>query len=79
MVTKKILQYETYIIIGSLMVITTFLKLMGFVEISSDWFWFIAGLALVFEGVMDLSKDRKFRKKYKIVSHEEYVKINEKK
>ncbi|MEA3414172.1 MAG: hypothetical protein U9Q99_01455 [Nanoarchaeota archaeon] len=76
MVTKKILRYETYVLIGSLMIITTLLKLFDFIQISSDWFWFITGLGLVFEGVMDLSKDKLFKKKYKVISQEDYQKIN---
>ena len=62
--------YELFIGVGLLMVIATSIKLFGVVELSSDWFWFIAGLALVVEGVMLLRKQRQFDKKYKVVPRE---------
>lgn len=54
----KILQYETYIFIGMLMITGAVAKLIFGVQISSDWFWFIAGFALVLEGFIDLIKQR---------------------
>lgn len=72
MVIGKIVQYETYIVIGLFMIVATLAKLLGFVDLSSDWFWFIAGLALVSEGVIDLSKQKKFSKKYKVISKQEF-------
>ena len=59
--------YEIFIGVGLLMVIATLSKLLGFVEISSDWFWFIAGLGFVVEGIILLRKQKRFDKKYKIV------------
>lgn len=69
---KKFFQYETYIIAGLLMVTGTLAKLIFNLKIDSDWFWFIAGLALVLEGAIDLSKQRQFSKKYKVVSKKEF-------
>ncbi len=72
MVTKKILQYETYVFVGLLLVVGTFAKLVFDVHIDSDWFWFIAGVALVLEGFLLLSKQRQFSKKYKVISKKEF-------
>ncbi len=63
--------YELFIGIGLLMVISTLLKLLGFIKISSDWFWFIVGLGLIVEGTILLAKQKKFDKKYKIVLREQ--------
>lgn len=70
--TKKILQYESYVFVGMLLVIGTFAKLVLDVKIDSDWFWFIAGLALVLEGFLLLSKQKQFNKKYKVISKHEF-------
>ena len=71
---KRVVNYEGYIFIGSLMLVLTLLKLVFGFKIDSDWFWFIAGLALVFEGIIDLFKQKQFDKKYKVVLREEYKK-----
>ena len=49
------------------MVIGTLIKLLGFYEFSSDWFWFLAGIGLMVEGSIALAKQRKFDKKYRVV------------
>ncbi len=63
--------YELFIAVGLLMVIATSVKLLGWTEYSSDWFWFIAGLALTVEGMILLRKQRMFDRKYKVVLREE--------
>ncbi|NCN86211.1 hypothetical protein GW932_00085 [archaeon] len=75
MVVKKIANHEGYIFAGILMVIGTSLKLLFNVKIDSDWFWFIAGVALVIEGIMNSSKQKQFNNKFKVVSKEEYEKL----
>lgn len=75
MVMKKALQYEVYIFVGLLMVIGTISKLIFHMNFSSDWFWFIAGLALVLEGGIDLLKQRQFSSKYKVISKKEFEEI----
>lgn len=72
---KKLFQYETYIVAGLLMVLGTLAKLIFNLKIDSDWFWFIAGLALVLEGVIDLSKQKQFSKKYKVISKKEFKEL----
>lgn len=74
MVVKKVVNYESYILIGLLMVVLTIGKLIFGFKIDSDWFWFIAGVALVLEGGIDFAKQRQFNKKYKVVLREEYKK-----
>lgn len=71
MVVKKVVNYESYIFIGLLMVVLTIAKLIFGFRIDSDWFWFIAGIALVLEGGIDFAKQRQFNKKYKIVLRED--------
>ncbi len=71
-------RYEVFIIVGILMVLGTALKLFGFYEFSSDWFWLIAGLGLMVEGAISLAKQRKFDSKFKIITKEEYESLNRK-
>ena len=68
----NLFRYEAFIIIGLAMAILTLLKLFGVYDISSDWFWFIAGVGLVTEGTISLFKQKTFDKKFKILSKEEY-------
>lgn len=60
-------RYETFIVIGFIMATATFIKLMGIVDFSSDWLWFLAGVGLVIEGSISLVKQKRFDKKYKII------------
>ena len=66
----NIFRYEGYLVVGILMSLFVLGKLMGLYAISSDWFWFLAGLALIFEGVISLIKQRRFDRKYKIIERE---------
>ncbi len=65
------IRYESFIIVGIIMVIGTLIKLLGLYYFSSDWFWFLAGVGLVVEGGISLIKQRKFDKKFKIVERKE--------
>jgi len=67
---EEFLKYESFIIVGVLMAVLTLLKLTGVFDFSSDWLWFVAGVGLILEGSISLSKQRKFDKKYKIVERE---------
>jgi len=64
--------YETVIIVGSIMIILTLVKIFGFANFSSDWFWFIAGLGLTMEGLVSFIKQRTFDRKYKIVLRDNF-------
>ena len=66
-VMPKFFMYETLIVMGALMAVLTLIKLIGLVEFSSDWFWFIAAVGLVIEGSISLAKQRMFENKYKII------------
>ena len=59
--------YDLFIAVGLLMIIATSIKLIGWINYSSDWFWFLTGLIFVIEGVMFYIKQRKFDRKYKII------------
>lgn len=63
-------RYELFIIVGILMTAGTLIKLLGFYDFSSDWFWFLAGVGLVVEGIISLIKQKRFDKKYKIIEKE---------
>lgn len=65
-----LIRYESFIIVGIIMVIGTLLKLTNIYNFSSDWFWFLAGIGLVVEGAISLVKQKKFDKKYRIVERE---------
>lgn len=72
---KNKLPVITFIFFGILMAGGTFLKLIGAINISSDWFWFIAGLGIIVEGAINLFKQDKFDKKFKVISHKEWEKM----
>lgn len=64
---ENLMRYELFIIVGIFMIIGTLIKLTGIYDFSSDWFWFLAGLGLIVEGIISLIKQRKFDKKFKII------------
>jgi len=74
MVVNNIVRYEAFILVGFLMAGGTLIKLLGFYNFSSDWFWFLAGVGLAVEGAISLNKQRQFDKKYKIVERNEPLK-----
>jgi len=67
--------HELFIVVGFLMVVGTFLKLMGVIHLDSDWFWFVAGLGLVVEGMTSLVKNKRFNQKYKVLTKEEFDRL----
>ncbi len=66
-VMPKFFLYESLIVMGIIMALVTLAKLLGFVDFSSDWLWFIAAIGLVIEGSISLAKQKMFEKKYKII------------
>lgn len=66
----NIARYEVFVVVGVLMVFGTLIKLLGIVDFSSDWFWFLAGVGLVVEGMISLVKQRKFDRKYRVVERD---------
>ena len=75
MMNKKILQYGTYVVVGFIMMSLTLSKLLFNFHIDSDWFWFIAWVALVVEGSIDPTKEKKFNRKYKVISKKEFEEL----
>ena len=69
-IIANFMRYEAFIAVGLLIAVGSFLKVMNVISISSDWFWLLAGLGLIVEGIISLVKQRKFDKKYKIIERE---------
>ena len=67
---KRYLSNYLLILFGGIMAVGVFLKLVLNLKIDSDWFWFLAGVGVVVEGIMAYQKQRKFDKKFKIVERE---------
>jgi len=67
----NVFRYEGFILVGVLMFLGSLIKLLGFYDYSSDWFWFLAGVGLIFEGSISLVKQKRFDRKYKIIEREE--------
>ena len=67
LVFNNFLSYEFFIVIGVLMVIGTGLKLLHVIDFSSDWFWLLAGVGLIVEGFISLTKQKRFDRKYKVI------------
>jgi len=64
-------RYEVFILVGFILAVGAFIKVLGIYDFSSDWFWFLAGLGLIVEGTIAMIKQRRFDKKYKIVERTE--------
>lgn len=64
---ENVIRYDAFILVGILMVAGTLAKLLGFWNISSDWFWLLAGVGLTIEGVISMIKQRRFDRKYKVI------------
>lgn len=67
---ENFVRYESFIIVGIAIAVGSLIKLLGFYDFSSDWFWFLAGIGLVVEGAISLVKQRRFDRKYKIIERE---------
>jgi len=75
-------RYEYFLVIITLglgLAIGSLLKLVGIIDISSDWFWFLAGLGLFVEAGISLIKQISFDRKYKIIEKAKYEKFKHKK
>lgn len=66
MVYRKVMHYETFIIVGALMAILSFLNAINAIDISSDFFWMLAGMGLIIEGFLELAKWKDEQKNLKI-------------
>ena len=67
----KFIRYESFAFVGLIIAVGALIKLMGIYDFSSDWFWFLAGIGLIVQGLISLIKQRKFDKKFKIIAREE--------
>ena len=59
-----------FIFVGILMILGSLTKLLGFYDFSSDWFWFLAGIGLLTEGLISINNHVKSNRKYKIIEKE---------
>ena len=73
----NLLGYLMIILLGIVMAVGALLKILGFFDFSSDWFWFFVGIGLVIEGTISLIKQKRFDRKYKIIERSEAEKIKE--
>lgn len=69
-IVRNFFRYEAFVAVGLIMAAGSFVKLTGFYDFSSDWFWFLAGAGLVVEGIISLIKQKKFDRKYRIIERE---------
>ncbi|MCK4997571.1 hypothetical protein KAS08_04655 [Candidatus Pacearchaeota archaeon] len=61
------LSYVLIVVVGIVVATGVFGKMIFGWNIESDWFWFLTGMGLAFEGIIALKKQKKFDKKYKII------------
>lgn len=47
------LKYEVLVLFGVLLIVGTLLKLIFSINIDSDWFWLLAGVAITIEGAIN--------------------------
>jgi len=64
-------KHELFLGVGIAMVIGTGIKLAGILDFSSDWFWMVAGLGLIVEGLIMTGNRKKFEKKYKVIKKDQ--------
>jgi hypothetical protein len=55
------------VLVGLVMAGVVLIKIFFKLDIDSDWFWFLAGVGLMFEGVISYRRQKKINKKYKVV------------
>lgn len=67
----SLMRYESFMIVGAAIAIGSLIKLLGYYDFSSDWFWFLAGIGLIVEGAISLIKQKRFDNKYKIIEKEQ--------
>ncbi|MBC8501229.1 MAG: hypothetical protein ISS25_01370 [Nanoarchaeota archaeon] len=63
MAYKKVLQYETFIVLGIIIAVLAFLNVLGVTNIDSDLFWALAGVGLIIEGFLERAKWRARKKR----------------
>lgn len=59
---NKVWQYETFIIVGIIIALFSFLNVFRITHINSDFFWALAGLGLVVQGFIDRRKWQETKK-----------------
>lgn len=62
--------YTLLLVVGVFMAALVAVKLFFGFNIDSDWFWFLAGIGLVMEGLVSFGKQKRFDRKYRVVHRE---------
>ena len=65
---KDYASFVLVVLVGLIMALAVLGKLFLGFDINSDWFWFLAGVGLMFEGVISFKARKRFDRKYKIIS-----------
>ncbi len=65
-VKRDYASFVLVVLVGLVMALAVLSKLFFGADIDSDWFWFLAGVGLMFEGVISFKAKRRFDRKYKI-------------
>jgi len=64
---KDYASFVLVVFVGIVMALAVLAKLFFGADIDSDWFWFLAGVGLVFEGVISFKARKRFDRKYEIL------------
>lgn len=64
---KEYGSFVLVICIGFVMALAVLVKLVGSVDINSDWFWFLTGIGFGVEGIVSFRRQLKFDRKFKVV------------
>jgi len=64
---KEYGSFVLVILVGVVMAVGVLVKILVRFEIDSDWFWFLAGVGLMAEGVISFRRQRRFDKRYKVL------------
>lgn len=59
---NKVWQYETFIIVGIIIALFAFLNVFRIAHINSDFFWALAGLGLIVQGIVERHKWKETKK-----------------
>ena len=71
MIFENVARYEIMVLAGIVMAVLILGNIIGIYTISSDWFWFIAAIALAVEGAIYLVNEKRFRNKFMIIEKQD--------
>jgi len=62
---RHYIRYEFLIIMGAILFICGLLNAIGIASIHSDYFWAIAGLGLIIEGLLEMRQNSRLKRFFK--------------